>query len=814
MHDYEKLGAFYLGKLYDHARQSVADDLLLYDAKDLTTHAVCVGMTGSGKTGLCVSLLEEAAIDGIPTIAIDPKGDLGNLLLTFPKLDAASFRPWIDPAEAARKNLEPDAYAADRAELWRNGLAGWGQDGERIARFRQAADVAIYTPGSSSGLPLQVLRSLTVPPDAILEDADALRERVSALVSGLLALVGVDADPVQSREHILLTNIIDRSWRAGRDLDLGGLISAIQQPTFEKLGVMDLEAFFPAKDRFKLAMTLNNLLASPAFAAWLTGEPLDVGNLLFTPAGKPRIAILSIAHLSDAERMFFVTLLLNEVVAWMRAQAGTGSLRAILYMDEIFGYFPPTANPPSKTPMLTLLKQARAYGLGVVLATQNPADLDYKGLANTGTWFIGRLQTERDKLRLLDGLDVASASATFDRKALESLLSSLDSRVFLMNNVHDDAPALFHTRWALSYLRGPLTRKQIQDLMADRKAATIPEPAPATKPAALTKSPATPPAGASTAPPLPPGIDQHYLPLAHDPPAGASVIYEPALLGSGRIHFIRRTADVDAWHDVALLAPLEDDPPADLWASADALENPKPAIARDRAVAGVYRDPPAPARRKTSYTSWRKGFVHHLYCNRRVRVLRCRELKQYSAADEPEAAFRARLRHALHEKRDETLDKLRKKYTPKLAALEERIRKADARVAREQAQVKQQGFQTAVSFGATILGALFGRKKSSVGNVGRAAGALRGAGRTAKERGDVARAKEDAAALRERLAALEADFQGELETVRAEADVDALELETLEIKPRKSDTLVHHCGLVWLPYAVAPNGASEPLFKL
>jgi hypothetical protein len=429
MAEYEKLGAFYLGRGYDLENSRVRDEDLLYDGKDLTTHAVCVGMTGSGKTGLCVTLLEEAALDGIPAIAIDPKGDLGNLLLNFPQLRPADFLPWVDPAEAARDGRTPQEHARWTADLWRRGLAKWGQSGDRIARLREAADLQIYTPGGNAGIPLTVLRSLAAPPPQMAGDEDALRERTLSVVSGLLALAGVDADPIRSREHILLSVLIDRAWREGRDLDLASLIREIQSPPLEQLGVLDLESFFPSKDRFELAMTLNNLLASPAFSAWSQGEPLDVGRLLYTEEGKPRIAIVSIAHLSDAERMFLVTILLNEVVAWMRTQPGTGSLRALLYMDEVFGYFPPTANPPSKTPMLTLLKQARAYGLGVVLATQNPVDLDYKGLSNAGTWFLGRLQTERDKARVIEGLEGASAAAGagFDRARIERILAGLGS---------------------------------------------------------------------------------------------------------------------------------------------------------------------------------------------------------------------------------------------------------------------------------------------------------------------------------------------------------------------------------------------------
>ena len=472
MQDYEKLGLFYLGKTYDMKERQVTPNLVLYESKHLTTHAVCVGMTGSGKTGLGIALLEEAAIDGIPVIAIDPKGDLGNLLLTFPKLQAEDFQPWVDPDEAGRRGLTTEQFAAQTAEQWRKGLAAWDQTGERIARLRDAVDLAIYTPGSTAGLPLTVLRSFDAPPPRLIEQAEAYRERVASTVSGLLALLGIVVDPITSREHILLANVLDHSWRAGHDLDMASLIHAVQSPPFQKVGVLDLETFFPAKERFALAMKLNNLLASPGFAAWLEGDPLDVGGLLYTPRGKPRLSIMSIAHLSDNERMFFVTILLNEVLAWIRTQPGTSSLRAILYMDEIFGYFPPTANPPSKVPMLTLLKQARAFGLGVVLATQNPVDLDYKGLSNAGTWFLGRLQTQRDKDRVLEGLEGASTVAghAFDRKKMDEILSGLGNRVFVMNNVHDDQPVVFQTRWALSYLRGPLTREQIQTLMATAQA--------------------------------------------------------------------------------------------------------------------------------------------------------------------------------------------------------------------------------------------------------------------------------------------------------------------------------------------------------
>ncbi len=508
MQDFEKLGVFYLGKPLDAATKKQEETPLLYQSKDLVTHAVCVGMTGSGKTGLCIGLLEEAAIDAIPAIAIDPKGDIANLLLTFPELRAEDFKPWVSESEAATKGMSVDEFAAQQAELWRSGLAEFGQDGRRIARLKNAADMVIYTPGSEAGRSISILKSFAAPSAAVLGDGETIRDLINATATSLLALVGIQADPLQSREHVLLSNIFESNWKQERDLDLPAIIAQIQKPPFQKAGVMDLETFYPAKDRFSLAMSFNNLLASPGFQAWLTGDPLDISSLLYTPEGKPRISILSIAHLSDAERMFFVSLLLNQVLSWVRTQPGTTSLRALLYMDEIFGYFPPVANPPSKQPLLTLLKQARAYGLGIVLATQNPVDLDYKGLSNTGTWFIGRLQTERDKMRVMEGLEGAATEAKtkFDRQAMEQLIAGLGSRVFLLNSVHEDRPQLFKTRWTLSYLSGPITRDQIKVLMQGKKALDRAASPPKVRAGTVaTKS--------VDAPVLPPDVPCYYLPV-------------------------------------------------------------------------------------------------------------------------------------------------------------------------------------------------------------------------------------------------------------------------------------------------------------
>ncbi|MGH7909847.1 MAG: ATP-binding protein, partial [Thermodesulfobacteriota bacterium] len=425
MNDYEKMGAFYIGRNYDMTGKRTGDKIVLYDSKDLVTHGVCVGMTGSGKTGLCMAILEEAAIDGIPSIIIDPKGDLVNLALAFPELRGEDFEPWVNEQDAQKKNMSLQEYASSQAELWRKGLSDWGQDGSRIKKLQDSAECVVYTPGSNAGIPVSIISSFSVPSASVISDEELLQERISATVGSLLGLLGIDSDPLRGREHVLLATILNLAWKEGKNLDLHSLIEYLQRPPVSKIGVLELETFYPSKDRFQLVMALNGLIASPTFSAWTAGEPLDMDRILYTPAGKPKASIFYIAHLSDAERMFFVTALLNQVVNWMRSQSGTNSLRAIVYMDEIFGYFPPVANPPSKKPMLTLLKQARAFGVGVLLATQNPVDLDYRGLSNTGTWFIGRLQTERDKERLLDGLEGVAASAgdSFDRKSLERTIS-------------------------------------------------------------------------------------------------------------------------------------------------------------------------------------------------------------------------------------------------------------------------------------------------------------------------------------------------------------------------------------------------------
>jgi len=819
LESFEKLGVFYLGRIRDPQSDAGGPELLLYDSKDLTTHAICVGMTGSGKTGLCLSLLEEAALDGIPAIAIDPKGDLGNLLLTFPRLDPSDFRPWVDESEASRQGISPDELASRTAEIWKKGLAEWGEDGGRIERMRAAADFAIYTPGSTAGLSLSVLRSFSPPPAGGSDDA--MRERITAVVAGLLALLGIDADPLKSRETTLLSALLQQAWKRGASLDLATLIQQVQSPPFDRVGVMDLESFYPAKERFALSLALNNLLASPGFSSWMEGDPLDVTRLLWTREGKPRVSIVSIAHLSDAERMFFVTLLLNEVVAWMRTQAGTASLRAILYVDEVFGYFPPTANPPSKLPLMTLMKQARAFGVGVVLATQNPVDLDYKGLSNAGTWMLGRLQTERDKARVLEGLEGVSSAggAPFDRQKMESTLAGLKSRSFVLNNVHEDQPVTFESRWCMSYLRGPLTRSQIQILMEPRKSVRPPVSVasitPGTPPASA--APQAPSIGPAASAPvgvrhvLPPGIQESFLPWRGGIGDAARIQYRPALLGVAKMHFTQSRYGLDFWEESVHLALLDDSPREAIWDEAAELES-LPELAASPAPGASLAALPAVACQSKSYEAWKKTLSESLYRNRSLALFSSAELKQVSRSGESEGAFRVRLATILREKRDKDVEALRARHAAKMASLQNRISRARQRISVEQSQYEAQKLQTAISTGAAILGALFGRKTLSVGNLGRSTTAVRGAGRTVRESQDVGRAVESEEQLRQDLAALQSLVESEVAIIQRGADAASLPLERVVVRPKKSDIQVGQVLLVWTPWQIAADGVAQKSF--
>lgn len=799
---FEKLASFYLGRQYDMSERKLLDQLLMYDAKDLCTHAMCVGMTGSGKTGLCVSLLEEAAIDGIPAICVDPKGDLANLMLTFPDLKPADFQPWLEKSEATRKGMTVDEFSKKTATMWRDGLASWGQAPERIQKLKDAVDVSIYTPGSNIGLPLTVLRSFDAPPEEVINDSEAIGERVTGAVSGLLTLLGMDADPLTSTEHILLSSILTHQWREGHSVAIASLIRLIQSPPIKRIGVVDLDSFMSPGERTKLAMKLNNLLASPAFASWLEGEGLSIDKLLYTAEGKPRMSILSIAHLNDNERMFFVTILLNELVSWMRSQSGTGSLRAMFYMDEVAGYFPPVSKPPSKPPMLTLLKQARAFGLGITLATQNPVDLDYKGLSNIGTWFLGRLQTERDKARVLEGLEGAAGQSgqAFDRNEMEQILAGLGNRVFLMNNVHDGVPVTFQTRWAMSFLAGPIARKQITDLMAERKQAVTDRVQEASEP--INEEPEAP-----ERPVIPSGVQERFLGVAQSPTRGAKLVYRPALYGEASMHFVRASAKVDHWIDTKRMLRCGSGLPKDIWESAEPV-SPDSELLTDPDDGFVFSELPDELTSKTKLRSFKTQLKDYLYRHCYMTLYKCPGLTGYAPGGGTEAEARVYFQQQLREKRDIQTEKLRDKYEKKVDSLEKKIRTAEDRVQREESQYGQAKWSSILSVGNSILGAFVGGRRGGVMT------AARGVGRASQQKDDVRRAEDALELLHDDMEELERELKTEIEELAEACDLDNIELEPTEIPPRKSDLKTENIAILWTPWQVDSTGIATPLFEL
>lgn len=777
--NYEKLGVFYLGKIFNPKTKKLEHETLLYDSKNFTTHAVCVGMTGSGKTGLGICIIEEAGLDKIPSIIIDPKGDLTNLLLTFPDLSAEEFLPWIDTAEAERKNMPPEEYAESIAKTWKEGLAEWEEGQERIQRLRDTVDMVIYTPASKAGRQLSILRSFAAPSKEMLLDREAMRQKVLSTASSILGLLGIQADPIKSKEHILISNILSKAWEKGQDLDIAALIQQVQKPQFDKIGTLDIDTFFPPKERMALSISLNNLLASPGFQAWMEGEPLDIQKLLYAEDGKPKLAILSIAHLGDAERMFFVTLLLNEFISWMRRQPGTSSLRALLYMDEIFGFFPPTAMPPSKTPMLTLLKQARAYGIGIVLATQNPVDLDYKGLSNCGTWFIGKLQTERDKARVIEGLNTAS-NGEIDAKSLDKMMGGISKRIFLMRSIYEKDPILFQTRWTLSYLRGPLTLTQIASLT--EKLPEEEEEEDKSQRLTSTDKPA-----------IPPGIAEYFIKTAQT----KDVHYTPCVMGMAKMHFVDAKNKVDKWQDLCILADADDDGKSVRWEQGERLID-KDKLSKEAMPDSTFEKLPSGLTQEKNYTEFKKSFAANLYQNETLEIFEAPDLGLASKEGESEADFRIRLSMAMHEKRDEMIKKQREKYGAKITALTDKIRRAQEKLAQKQQKSVLQKFETWISFGATLLGAIFGRKITK-GTITSAGTSIKRAGRLGQDSQAVSAAEEDLKTYQQQLEDLQAQMKEEIDRNYGLMDPNNLKLEKITIRPRKSDIEIDKVALVWMP---------------
>ena len=859
-------GNFYLGRVVDPEKPAAEQtEALLYDPDDLTTHAVVVGMTGSGKTGLCVNLLEEAALNHVPALMIDPKGDITNLLLHFPELLPQDFQPWLDPDQVRRAGQTLVQAATETADRWRSGLADWDIQPERIKALKDAARFAVYTPGSDAGIPVSILASLAAPDLPWKGNQEALREKISGTVTALLGLVGLDdIDPVRSREHILLSNIFENAWSQGLDLDLGELILQTQNPPFQKLGVFDVNTFFPEKDRFGLAMLLNNILAAPAFQTWIQGQPLDIPSLLYTPDGKPRHSVFYVAHLSDSERMFFVTLLFSAVEAWMRAQKGSGSLRALVYFDEIYGYLPPVRNPPSKMPMLRMLKQARAFGVGLLLATQNPADLDYKALANAGTWLVGKLQTEKDKQRLLDGLEGA-LGGNMDRGEYDRLLSSLGKRVFLLHNVHSKGPRLFQTRWAMNYLAGPLTRAQIPALnelaappappptspaeldaafdadtlvaataaaaaapaevsgaaavpVAAAAAAALTQPAgaqaktaPLAKPAAPAQPAALQPADLRTQKPSPPaGLAEYFLPanrplldaLQADAPQGQGLglVYRPALLVQAHVRFLNRKYNLDHLQTWAALVAQAEPRGLVRWEAF---------LANSLDPAGLQSGPPALARFGAlqppfsdgkALNTMQKDFLEWIYRTATVTVRVNEPLGVYAGPSVSQADFRRMCSEAARTRRDPELQKIQQAYEKKIAPLQQKLDAEKAELAEDENDLNWRRMEEGGQHLLTAIG-IFGRGRDK--RIRASQAKRRQTQRTEKE---VAASRQTIDKLTEQIYALQQEQDRALgETNQRWIDAANQAAETA-LRPLKKDVIPDLFGLAWLPCHLVQNG--------
>jgi hypothetical protein len=788
-------GSFHLGKIIDPATGKPGADDLVIGSGDLTTHGVVVGMTGSGKTGLAVVLLEEALLAGIPVLIIDPKGDMGNLALTFPDLAPASFRPWVNASDAQAEGITVEALAEKTATSWREGLAGQGIGPERIQQLKDAADVTLYTPGSSAGVPLNVIGSLQAPALSWDTEAETLRDEIEGTVTSLLGLVGIATDPLSSREHVLLSNLIENAWRSGQDLDLGGLIGQIQSPPLRKLGVFEIDAFFPPKDRTELALKLNALIASPAFAAWGEGAPLDPQSLLFTPEGKSRAAIVYLAHLSDEERMFVTTLVFAKLVTWMRGQSGTSDLRALAYMDEVAGYVPPTAVPPAKKPILTILKQGRAFGLGLVLSTQNPVDLDYKAMSNAGTWLVGRLQTENDKARVLEGLRSAAGGA--DIASLDAAIGALQKRQFMLVSAKDSRPRVFGTRWAMSYLRGPLTKEQVQQLMSGA-------PRPVQTPTAAEAAPVATLAAdeTSVAPAAPPGITVSYLdpaaPWAAQVGATAGVTRLRAFLAPRvTLRYDDTAAGIDEQQEFeALYGPLDGGLDLDAETVVDFDDRD---FRPDAPPGAAYVLPSAPVGEAKFFAQAGKDVQARLVANEALEIFRNRALKLASRPAETEEAFLTRCDEVGQARADEETVKLTKRLGAKKDRLQNALELAQRRVEELDTQTKARQANELITGAGAVLGALFGGKRSarSITNAVGSVASKHGQSATSSQRRGTAEAKVQQTT--DDLAQLEQEILDEVTAIDDKWKTIGETIETVSIRLEATDVRVTDVRLVWVP---------------
>lgn len=767
-----KSNQFFLGKIFDLKSGKMTSEVVNYDPPDLTTHAVVTGMTGSGKTGLCISLLEEAALQGIPAIVVDPKGDLTNLMLHFPELKDEDFEPWLDPDNARREGKPIATLAAETAAQWRKGLDEWGLGKADLQALADAVDRCIYTPGSTAGIPVNILASFAAPQIDWGVNQELLRDKIASTITALLTLVGMrDIDPLRSREHILLSNIVEHAWQQGNSLTLEEIIHDTQKPPFSRLGAFDVNAFFPKRDREVLSFKLNNFLASPSFQTWIEGQPLDAEQLLYTKDGKPRQSIFYLAHLDETERMFFVTLLFAAIESWMHAQRGTSNLRALVYFDEILGYLPPVAVPASKPIIVRMVKMARAFGVGLVLTTQNPVDVDYKALSNAGTWLIGRLQTDQDKQRLLDSLE--SAAGGVERSEYDRLISSLPKRVFLYKNIHEKKPVIFYTRWSMDYLAGPLTLTQIPDL--NKLAGVKPfRPTANLKEAALGSPEKT--YTATEKPQAPIGIDEYFLPGSS---TSEKAIYQPGVLAQAEVNIYSRNPAFSHTYTITAIVPQP--PGGNMNWEQYKLDNIDLHSLPTQALSGSqYNSLPDYMNNAHWWQEKSRDFENWIYETGAVTIRTNKELNVTAGPDVPLEKFKEMCRQALA--KDTTGNK---SLDSKRAILQRKIDAQETKVRQCQSDVTHYSLDTGGQALKTVFNVL------TRGRTTGASSTLSANRRRANAQARLEAAKEELVRLQKELAALSGSLDSSQNSVIEN-------YQEVKIAPSKRDIVIKAFGLVWL----------------
>ncbi|MCG3710004.1 ATP-binding protein [Aliarcobacter butzleri] len=779
--DYEKLKLFYIGK------EKIDDNFvpLVYKNKDLLTHATIIGMTGSGKTGLGISLLEEAAIDNIPSIIIDPKGDMTNLLLTFPSLQGSDFEPWIEEQDASNNGLSVKEFAQNTANLWKNGLERDFQNASRIEKLKNCADFTIYTPGSDAGVQISILSSFKAPNKEVVEDNDLLVSLINSTVSSILSLIEEKSDTT-SKESILISSIFMNYFKENKDLTLEELITLIVTPPFSKIGIFDLETFFAQSERLKLALKLNNIIANPSFKTWIEGETLDISNLLYDETGKAKVSIFSIAHLNDSQRMFFVTLLLNQMVAWMRRQEGTTSLKALLYMDEIFGYFPPNSNPPSKQPMLTLLKQARSFGIGIILSTQNPVDIDYKGLANIGTWFIGRLQTKQDKEKVIDGLSSVN-EGNLNKDEVMNLISNLEKRNFILKNINEDGIKIFETRWALSYLKGPISKDGIKKLMSEKKKQNIPtqkvENENQTTQINIEKG--------IPKPIITSNLTEKYLYSSQN----SAYYLQPYLICSCGVHYIDAPKNIDFEEKISYKIYLDENMKNIDFEEKEELGN--NSFEEKEKPNSFYYELPSFVQKEKDLKIIEKDFTDYIYRNSKLTLYKNEFLKITSKQTESLNDFKIRLQDRLNEKIDLEVEKLKVKFVKENDSIEIKLSKLYEKLQKEELQATSTTTDTIISIGTSLLGAFFGNSVINKTNIGKVATSAKGASKILKERNDVKQVENEILELQQQKEALKTLLENEIEKINLANQSSNFPIEEIFIKPKRSDIYNTKLALLW-----------------